>query len=214
MEQAGGEARFREMLDKQGVNLVQFTEQVRRGRRVDKLIEKATADISDPGEVQLREHFEAHLDEYVKSEQAQAQHILVRCASGEPDEARRKALEKLEGLKARVAQGADFSELAAAHSDCPSGRQAGGSLGWFGRGAMVPAFDEAVFSMEVGALSAPVETSFGFHLIKKTGHQPAEKPTFEEVREQIRDFLRHAARGEALGAFVAELRTKAVIEET
>lgn len=213
-EQAGGKSRFCEMLEKQGLNLVQFSEQVRRGRRVDKLIEKATAGLPEPTEAQLREHFEAHLDEYVKTEQAQAQHILVRCPPEAPEEARRQAREKLEGLRARIVQGADFSELAAAHSDCPSGRQAGGSLGWFGRGAMVPAFDEAVFAMEVGALSAPIESSFGFHLIKKTGNQPAEQPAFEEVREQIRDFLRHAARGEALGAFVAELRAKAVIEET
>ena len=213
-EQAGGKSRFCEMLEKQGLNLVQFSEQVRRGRRVDKLIEKATAGLAEPTEAQLREHFEAHLDEYVKTEQAQAQHILVRCPPEAPEEARRQACAKLKGLRARIEQGADFSELAAAHSDCPSGRQAGGSLGWFGRGAMAPAFDEAVFAMEVGALSAPVESSFGFHLIKKTGHQPAEQPAFEVVREQVRDFLRHAARGEALGAFVAELRAKAVIEET
>lgn len=213
VEQSGGEARFQDLLKKQGTNKVEFAEQIRRGRRVDKLIEQVTSGISDPNETQMREHFEAHLDEYTKSEQAQAQHILIRPKNDSAD-AKLEALGKLNTLRTRIGQGADFSELAAAHSECPSGKQAGGSLGWFGRGAMVPAFDEAVFSMEVGALSEAIETDFGFHLIKKTGHQPAEGPTFEEAREQVREFLRHAARGEALSAFVAELREKATIEES
>ena len=103
--------------------------------------------------------------------------------------------------------------LAAAYSDCPSGKQAGGSLGWFGRGAMVPEFDHAVFSMKDGEVSDVVETQFGYHIIKKVAHLEAECPTFEEARDKIRDFLRHAARGEALNAYVEELREKATIEE-
>jgi parvulin-like peptidyl-prolyl isomerase len=213
MQQAGGEARFREMLAKADSNRVQFAEQVRRGRRVDKLIERIAADVRDPTEDELRAHYEAHREEYTKAEQAQAQHILVR-PSEDSDAGRRAALDKLNGLRAQIEDGADFAQVAAAHSDCPSGRQAGGSLGWFGRGAMVPAFDAAVFSMDVGALSPAIETSFGFHLIQKTGHEPSQTPDYEEVRESVRDFLRHARRGEAVSARVAELRAKAVIEES
>ncbi len=210
--QAGGEAKFQQLLAQQGVNKVEFAERIRRGRRVDKLVEQVTAGISDPTEADLRAHFEAHRDEYTQGEQAQAQHILVKPADDAPG-SRDKALERLQTLRRQIADGADFGEVAAAHSECPSGRQAGGSLGWFGRGAMVPAFDQAVFSLAVDALSEPVETSFGFHLIKKTGRRDAEPAEYEQVREQIRDFLRHAARGEALAAFVAELRAKATVEE-
>jgi peptidyl-prolyl cis-trans isomerase C len=201
------------MLEKQGSNKVEFAEQVRRGRRVDKLIEQATAEVHDPTEEEMRAHFDEHREEYTKSEQAQAQHILIRPANDSAD-GKLEALGRLNTLRSRIETGDDFAELAAAHSECPSGKQAGGSLGWFGRGSMVPAFDEAVFSMDVGALSPAVETQFGFHLIKKTGHQAAETPEYEEVRDQVRDFLRHAKRGEALAAFVAELRAKATVEET
>lgn len=213
VEQIGGEQRLRAMLEKQGSNKVEFAEQIRRGRRVDKLIEQVTSEMPEPTEEEMREHFEAHRDEYTKSEQAQAQHILIRPANESAD-GKLEALGRLNTLRARIEGGEDFAELAAAHSECPSGKQAGGSLGWFGRGAMVPAFDEAVFSMEVGALSPAVETQFGFHLIKKTGHQAAEAPEYEEVRDQVKDFLRHAKRGEALSAFVAELRAKATVEES
>jgi parvulin-like peptidyl-prolyl isomerase len=71
-------------------------------------------------------------------------------------------------IQGQVAGGSDFGQLAGQHSDCPSGKQ-GGDLGSFGRGQMVPAFEQAAFSMEVGATSDVVETDFGYHLIRRTG---------------------------------------------
>ncbi|HEU6436495.1 MAG TPA: peptidylprolyl isomerase [Nitratidesulfovibrio sp.] len=70
-------------------------------------------------------------------------------------------------LKARILAGEDFAEVARAHSKCPSGRR-GGDLGEFPRGAMVPEFDEAVFTGEVGVVLGPVRTQFGHHLIEVT----------------------------------------------
>lgn len=70
-------------------------------------------------------------------------------------------------LKKRIEQGEDFSELAAAHSSCPSGGK-GGALGSFGPGQMVPEFDAAVFGGEVGAVQGPVKTDFGYHLLEVT----------------------------------------------
>ncbi len=210
-EQSGGKERFAALLKKQNINPVEFREQTRRGRRVDKLIELHTANLPDPTEEEMRAHFEAHRDEYTKGEQAQAQHILIS-PKDKTEAAKAAALAAIQDLKRRVESGEDFSALAAAHSDCPSGKQAGGSLGWFGRGAMVPEFDEAVFSMKDGEVSDIVETQFGYHIIKKVAHIDAEAPDFEEARDKVRDFLRHARRGEALKAYVDELREKATIE--
>lgn len=83
---------------------------------------------------------------------AKASHILVK------DE---KACQE---LKSKIEAGASFSDLAAKHSLCPSGKQ-GGSLGEFHRGQMVPEFDEVVFAKEVGKTHGPVKTQFGYHLI-------------------------------------------------
>ena len=209
--QVGGHEAFLALLRKQNINPVEFREQTRRGRRVDKLIEQHVAGLPDPTEEEMREHFEAHRDEYTKGEQAQAQHILVS-PKDKTDAAKAAALAAIRDLKRRVEAGEDFSALAAAHSDCPSGKQAGGSLGWFGRGAMVPEFDNAVFSMKDGEVSDSVETQFGYHLSTKVSHLEAETPDFDEVCDKIRDFLRHARRGEALKAYVDELRAKATIE--
>ena len=78
-----------------------------------------------------------------------------------------EALEHINDIRKQVEMGADFPALAKEHSDCPSSND-GGSLGMFGRGAMVPEFEAAAFALEVDAISDVVKTAFGFHLIKRT----------------------------------------------
>lgn len=79
-----------------------------------------------------------------------------------------EAKQGIEDIRQKLEEGADFGELARAHSDCPSGAE-GGDLGFFGRNQMVGAFEEAAFGLTVGATSDVVETPFGFHLIRRTG---------------------------------------------
>ena len=77
------------------------------------------------------------------------------------------ALKEIEDIKAAIDGGADFSEQAREHSDCPS-RRSGGDLGSFGRGQMVAPFEDAAFALGIDELSGPVETEFGYHLILRT----------------------------------------------
>ena len=88
--------------------------------------------------------------------QARASHILVKTE----DEANK--------ILKRLADGEEFDKLARRFSSCPSGKQ-GGDLGWFGRGMMVPEFEQIAFSEEVGKVVGPVKTQFGYHVIKVTG---------------------------------------------
>jgi len=90
-----------------------------------------------------------------KSESVRCAHILVK------DEGTARSL--LEEIKA----GADFAEKARKHSECPSGKQAGGDLGSFERGQMVKPFEEAAFALEPGEMSDLVKTQFGYHIIKR-----------------------------------------------
>lgn len=84
---------------------------------------------------------------------ARARHILVSTEKA------------CEDLLTEIANGADFADLAARHSSCPSGKQ-GGDLGEFGKGQMVPEFDTVVFQEEVGKVHGPIKTQFGFHLVE------------------------------------------------
>ena len=108
-----------------------------------------------------------------------ASHILV--------ESQEEAQALVEGLEG----GADFAELAREHSTGPSGPN-GGQLGWFTAGMMVPTFEEAVFALEVGEVSPPVETRFGWHVIILNDSRDQAAPALEEVREQLEEGLRQA----------------------
>lgn len=104
------------------------------------------------------------------ADQVRASHILLMYAGSARSTATRskdEAIEQIAGLKAQIDGGADFGELARAHSDCPSG-QKGGDLGPFGRGQMVPAFEDTTYGMNVGETSDVVETDFGYHIIQRT----------------------------------------------
>ena len=101
-----------------------------------------------------------------------ASHILL--------EKKSEAIEILDKLK----NGSDFSELARVYSTGPSG-QNGGNLGWFGKGAMVPTFEKAVFSLKVNEVSEPIETQFGWHLIKLIDIRETTAPRIEEIRGEL-----------------------------
>jgi len=104
------------------------------------------------------------------SDQIRASHILVSHAQAQGASSqltKEDALTKINDLKSKVELGNAFGDLAREHSDCPSSGQ-GGDLGPFGRGAMVPTFDQAAFELEVNAVSDVVETDFGYHLIHRT----------------------------------------------
>ncbi len=101
------------------------------------------------------------------SDEITASHILI----GFGDDSGRsqdEAKEQIQTLKTEIAGGGDFAALARTHSDCPSSAR-GGDLGPFGRGMMVPEFERAAFALDAGGVSDIVETSFGYHLINRTG---------------------------------------------
>ncbi len=120
-----------------------------------------------------------------------ASHILV-----ETEDEAKAIVEELRG-------GADFAATAREKSTGPSG-PGGGSLGWFGAGAMVPEFETAVASMEAGAISDPVQTQFGWHVIKLNEMRNAEAPAMEEVRADLEQQVRSEAVAAAVEALVAD----------
>lgn len=143
----------------------------------------------------IRKHYDAHQASYTAEEQITASHILVKTEA--------EAREVLNDLK----QGKDFAEVAKAKSTGPSGPD-GGSLGTFGRGRMVPDFEEAAFALKVGELSEPVKTQFGYHIITVTDRVEAHVKPFDEVREDIRETLV----SEYIDTLLNDLRGKATVE--
>ena len=137
-------------------------------------------------DAELRSYFESRREEFVEGEQARASHVLIRLSPGAGPEQRAEAQARADGVAAIARSGGDFGELARKHSDDPGSKTGGGDLGWFGRGRMVKEFEDAVFRARPGDIVGPVESQFGFHVIRVDGFQPERQQSFEEVQEQVR----------------------------
>ena len=211
IEQVGGEDNFKKALAAQNISEDDFRKELEKGARVNKLVEQACTGVEEPTEQDVTDFYEAHKSEYVTEPKVLCQHILVKVEENSTSDEKSAAFEKILAIKERIAAGGNFAEEAEKNSDCPSGRE-GGSLGWFGPGMMVPEFDKVAFEMKKGEVSGVVTTQFGYHIIYKADEQPGGQQTLVDVHDQIKDLLRHEARGKAVDAFVAELREKAEIE--
>jgi len=153
------------------------------------LDEVAMAEIPD---AEIQAEYDAQFGDVEAGTEYNASHILLE-TEGEAQ----SLIDELEG-------GAEFSALAREHSTGPSGPN-GGQLGWFNAGMMVPSFEEAVFGLEVGEVSAPVETQFGWHVIILNDTRDQAAPALEEVRDQLVEGLRQAR----VDAYIQQLTDEA-----
>lgn len=147
-------------------------------------------------DAKLKEAYDRMVKETPPEEEVKARHILL-----DSEDAAKAVI-------AEVKKGADFAKLAEEKSTGPSGPQ-GGDLGWFTKGTMVPEFAEAAFAMKPGAVTeTPVQTQFGWHVIKVEDRRTAEPPSFEDAKEDLRAQLAEDAVTEVL----ANLRKDAKME--
>jgi peptidyl-prolyl cis-trans isomerase C len=156
--------------------------------------------------------YNANPEQFTQGESAVASHILFPLNSGdELSTTLTKA--KAEGVLAEVqANPARFAELASEHSSCPSGKQ-GGELGQFGRGQMVPPFEQAVFSTEAGQITPHlVETQFGYHIIQVNDRQNGGQISFDEIKGRLQQYLNQMGSRQAMHEYLSKLVDAAKIE--
>ncbi|WP_148863120.1 SurA N-terminal domain-containing protein [Marinobacter fonticola] len=147
-------------------------------------------------EQELRDYYDQQRANVGGEEQRRAAHILIE--SGDDAQA------KLDEVQEKLASGEDFGELAEAYSADVASAEQGGDLGYAGQGVYDSAFEEALFSMDEGDVSEPVETQFGYHIIKLTDIRKTEGPSFEDQRETLRQQLAR----EKAGRRFSELRSQ------
>lgn len=142
-------------------------------------------------EAELRSYYEQNAAQLSGAEERRASHILLSVPNGATPEQKAEVRKKAEALLAQVkAEPAKFAELAKANSQDPGSAANGGDLDFFGRGAMVPPFEQAVFALKKGEISGLVESDFGFHIIQLTDVKAPPQRSFAEVRPQIEAALR------------------------
>jgi parvulin-like peptidyl-prolyl isomerase len=160
---------------------------------------KRIADDTHFTELDLRGYYDSHKNEF---EEAQGSHILIRFKGStvplkpnEKDLTDEEALAKAQDLRKKILAGADFAELAKTESDDAGSGAKGGDLGTFKHGQMVPAFDQAAFSIPVGEVSEPIKTQFGYHLIKIKSR---DAKSFDASKAQIEKDLKPKMTKEAM----------------
>lgn len=151
-----------------------------------------TADVSD---AEMAAYYEENKAQFMTGETVSAKHILV------------DSKEKCEAVLEVIEGGVSFEEAAQVNSSCPSGQQ-GGDLGTFGRGQMVKEFEDAAFAAEIGAVVGPVQTQFGYHLIKVESKSEATVKSYDEVKDAIRKTMLQQKQNEVYEAKVQELKGK------
>ncbi|HTU82272.1 MAG TPA: peptidylprolyl isomerase [Candidatus Acidoferrales bacterium] len=150
---------------------------------------------------QVKQYFDKNHAAFDKPEQVQARHILV------PD------LATANKIEAQLKQNPnDFAALAKQYSTDPGSKDKGGELGWFRRGQMVPAFDKEAFSLPVGAISPPVKSPFGYHIIQVEAKQPGQVATLANSTSRIQDMLRQQQEAPLIQPFLQGLQQKANIQ--
>ena len=164
-------------------------------------------------EADLKAYYEQNKSRLSGPEERRASHILLTLDAGASADAVKAAEEKAKALLARVkADPAQFAQLAKENSQDPGSAQNGGDLGFFGPGAMVQAFNDAVFAMKKGDISDIVRTDFGLHIIQLTDVKSAEIKPYEAMRASILDDLRGSQAARKF-AEVAESFSNVVYEQ-
>jgi len=135
---------------------------------------------------ELEREYAAKRDEFEQPEQVHARHILIKVDDKRPLAEARQAMVK---IRARLAAGESFEKLAGELSEDPGSKARGGDLGFFGRGQMVPAFEDAAFGAEPGQIVGPIETTFGLHLIQVLERSAARTQPLAEVEGRLRTEL-------------------------
>ncbi|WP_186763741.1 peptidylprolyl isomerase [Planomicrobium sp. CPCC 101079] len=197
-EQYGGAEALESAIETSGMTVEQLEEEMKSYLLIEKLI-GPDIEITDE---QIETYFEENKESFAQAEQVEASHILVATK------------EEAEEVAKKLEDGGDFAELAAEYSTDTATAEIGGELGSFGAGEMAIEFEEAAFAMAVDEISEPVETEYGFHIIKVTGKTEAAEANLEDNKEQIKEILFDEALNTQYATWMAEKKEAADIENS
>lgn len=195
-EHYGGLSNFEQMLTIYGQSLDTVKENIEKNLQIKKLLEPQIT-ITDE---ELLNYFEENKESFNVEEQVNASHILV------------DSEEKAKEVESKIAAGGEFTELAKEYSTDTSNKDNGGNLGFFGRGEMVPEFENIAFELEIGKISEPVKSDFGFHIIKVNERKEAKEAVFEENKDQVKNTLMEQKLPEAYNSWYEKKSTEYKIE--
>ena len=180
---------FQQGIAAQGLTIEQVRQQARTNLLVQKVIDTEIASKVVVQDAEVGAFYQQNLERFKQGDSVHASHILIGLPQNPTVEQRTEAKSKAQAVLKQVRGGGDFAALARAESQDRGSAQNGGDLGFFSKGQMTPAFEEAAFATKPGTVSGIVETPFGFHIIKVQERRGPRPAPLTEVGGQIKTFL-------------------------
>lgn len=157
-----------------------------------------------PTEAQIEAHYNENLDAYKQQEQARARHILIKTDERSDEE----ALSLAQKVREEIVGGKSIEDAASEYSEDLGSKTRGGDTGFFGRGRMVPPFEQAAFSLPIGEISQPVKTQFGYHIIRVDERREERTRPLAEVRDRIENELKNDGSRDYVNDLAAQFAEK------
>src|SRR6056297_34782 len=197
-------------LQKQGIESLDQYKEVFLQRNQDQLLinelrKQVTSDVT-VSEDRIEEYYNNNKKQFQVDQQVKASQILIKTNNKEES----KAKEEIQSIKEQINSGKSFTEMAKQHSEGPYADK-GGQLGFITKGQISEEFDKVAFNLNIGEISDPVKTKYGYHLIKVSDKKEAGVKSLEEVKDSIRQQLANEKKNKQWDEFVSKLRKNADI---
>ena len=199
------EKAYRQALAEQNITPEQLVDRTRTTLLINDLLEQEVGKSVSVKPSEIATYYEQNPARFAQPEAVRLSHILIGVAANAPEGVRKAARQRAADVAAKAKAGGDFAKLARTLSDDAS-RERGGDLGFVPRGQAQPTFEQAAFALSPGEVSEPVETTYGFHVIKAGEKRPAQTVPFGQAAAQVEQFLLDQRRQEQARVFVNRLK--------
>ncbi len=202
---------YRSALTKAQLSEADLRSQIKRGLAIQQFITEQFVEKVAVSSKEIRAYYDSHPESFRQPEQVRASHILIKIDPQADESQRAEARKKIEAIQQKLQEGEDFAGLAAEFSEGPSSVN-GGDLGYFTRGRLEKPFEDAAFSLQPGEVSGPVETRFGYHLIKLLDKKPETTIPYEDIDDRIEQYLKDEKAEKEVSQCVQRLKENAKVE--
>lgn len=205
------DAEFEDSLRKSGLTRAEMENRLRDTLMTNKVFARELRSRQELSDKELRERYEREKEQFRLPERAKVREIVVVVPDDAPAESRALLRRQAEEAYEKAKAGEDFATLVARYSGAPT-KETGGDLGTVAKGELTPSLDTGVFTSDAGAIVGPVETRFGWHILKVEQRIPSETPGFDAVKDELRKDAGEESFQRDYKAYIERLRGEAFVQ--
>lgn len=211
-KQFGGDEQYKSTLAETGITTEEYAKRVHDNVIIQETIQQLVDKQAKITPDEMKSFYDKNPDQFKQPETVRASHILIRVPPGAGDDVKKEKRTQIEAARSLVKNGDKFADVAKKISEDSSSAPNGGDLGFFPRGATGLEFDTAAFSLKTNTVSDVITTQYGYHVLLVTDRRPARTVPFDEVKDELGQFLKQRKGNEVTRDHVAELRKGAKVE--